>query len=61
MEYGESSFRRHMSKASAAGFRAEVLNVPGIAFDVDTPEDLQAFMNDPRKDGQTWRYLMSRK
>jgi 2-phospho-L-lactate guanylyltransferase len=61
MEYGESSFRRHMSKASAAGSRAEVLNVPGIAFDVDTPEDLQAFMSDPRKDGQTWRYLMSRK
>jgi 2-phospho-L-lactate guanylyltransferase len=61
MEYGESSFRRHISKATAAGYRAEVLNVPGIAFDVDTPEDLQAFLDDPRKDGQTWRYLMSRK
>ena len=61
MEYGENSFRRHMSKASTAGHRAEVMKVPGIAFDIDTPEDLQAFLDDPRKDGQTWRYLMSRR
>jgi 2-phospho-L-lactate guanylyltransferase len=59
MEYGEGSFSRHMSKASAAGHRIEVLNIPGIAFDVDTPEDLQAFVDNPSKDGQTWRYLMS--
>ena len=61
MEYGENSFSRHMSKASAAGHRAEVMKVPGIAFDIDTPEDLQAFLDNPRKDGQTWRYLMSRR
>jgi 2-phospho-L-lactate guanylyltransferase len=61
MEYGEGSFRRHMSKAAAAGHTADVLNVPGIAFDIDTPEDLQAFLNDPRRDSATWRYLMSRR
>lgn len=61
MEYGEGSFRRHLSKAAAAGHRAEVMNVPGIAFDIDTPEDLQAFLDDPRKDSETWRYLMSRR
>jgi 2-phospho-L-lactate guanylyltransferase len=60
MEYGESSFSRHMSKAAAAGHRAQVLNIPGIAFDIDTPEDLQAFLDNPQRDGQTWRYLMSR-
>ena len=59
MEYGEGSFSRHMSKASAAGHRIDVLNIPGIAFDIDTPEDLQAFVDNPIKDGQTWRYLMS--
>lgn len=59
MEYGEGSFRRHLSKAAAAGLRAEVLHVPGIAFDIDTPEDLQAFIDDPRKDGHTWRYLIT--
>jgi 2-phospho-L-lactate guanylyltransferase len=58
MEYGEGSFSRHMSKAAAAGHHAGVLNVPGIAFDIDTPEDLRAFRDDPRKDSETWRYLI---
>jgi 2-phospho-L-lactate guanylyltransferase len=57
MEYGEGSFRRHLSKAAAAGFRSDVMSLPGIAFDIDTPEDLQSFMDDPRKDSETWRYL----
>jgi 2-phospho-L-lactate guanylyltransferase len=60
MEYGEGSFRRHLSKASAAGLRSDVMNLPGIAFDVDTPEDVQAFLDDPRKDSETWRYLQQR-
>src|ERR1041385_1486204 len=59
MEYGEGSFRRHLSKAAAAGHRADVMNLPGIAFDIDTPEDLDLFMNDPRKDSETWRYLIN--
>jgi 2-phospho-L-lactate/phosphoenolpyruvate guanylyltransferase len=59
MEYGEGSFSRHMSKAAAAGHRAQVLNIPGFAFDIDMPEDLQAFLNNPRQDSQTWQYLMS--
>ncbi len=58
MEYGEGSFRRHLSKAAAAGHRADVMSLPGIAFDIDTPEDLDLFMEDPRKDSETWRYLM---
>lgn len=59
MEYGEGSFRRHLSKAAAAGHPADVMNLPGIAFDIDTPEDLNIFMDDPRKDSETWRYLMN--
>jgi 2-phospho-L-lactate/phosphoenolpyruvate guanylyltransferase len=61
MEYGEGSFSRHMSRARKAGLPADVLNIPGIAFDIDTPEDLQAFLCDPRKDGETWRFLASRR
>jgi 2-phospho-L-lactate guanylyltransferase len=57
MEYGEGSFRRHLSKATAAGLRSDVMNLPGMAFDIDTPEDLQAFLDDPRTDSETWRYL----
>jgi len=60
MEYGEGSFRRHLSKAAATGLRSDVMNLPGIAFDIDTPEDLQAFLEDPRKDSETWRYLQQR-
>jgi 2-phospho-L-lactate guanylyltransferase len=61
MEYGEGSFRRHLSKAAAAGHRADVMSLPGFAFDIDTPEDLNLFMDDPRKDSETWRYLMNRR
>src|SRR5215467_501023 len=61
MEYGEGSFRRHLSKAAAAGHACDVMDLPGIAFDIDTPLDLQSFMDDPRKDSETWRYLNSRR
>jgi 2-phospho-L-lactate guanylyltransferase len=57
MEYGQGSFRRHLSKVSAAGLRSDVIDLPGIAFDIDTPEDLHVFMEDPRKDSETWRYM----
>jgi 2-phospho-L-lactate guanylyltransferase len=60
MEYGEGSFRRHLSKAAAAGLRSDVMDLPGIAFDIDTPEDLRAFLDNPRTDSQTWRYLQDR-
>jgi 2-phospho-L-lactate guanylyltransferase len=61
MEYGDGSFRRHLSKAAAAGIRSDVMDLPGIAFDIDTPEDLQAFLDDPCKDSETWRYLQQRR
>jgi 2-phospho-L-lactate guanylyltransferase len=60
MEYGQGSFRRHLSKVSAARLRSDVMSLPGIAFDIDTQDDLQAFLDDPRKDSQTWRYLSRR-
>jgi len=61
MEYGEGSFRRHLSKVSAAGLRSDVMSLPGIAFDIDTAEDLQAFVEDPLTDSATWRYLQQRR
>ena len=36
------------------------MNIPGIAFDIDTPEDLQAFLDQPRKDCRTWECLISK-
>jgi 2-phospho-L-lactate guanylyltransferase len=61
MEYGDGSFRRHLSKASAAGLRSDVMSLPSIAFDIDTPDDLQSFLEDPLKDSETWRYLQRRR
>jgi 2-phospho-L-lactate/phosphoenolpyruvate guanylyltransferase len=60
MEYGAGSFRRHLSKAAAAGISSDVMDLPGFAFDIDTPADLQAFLDDPRKDSETWKYLRQR-
>lgn len=57
MEYGEGSFRRHLSRIAASGLDSDVLDLPGVAFDIDTPEDLQAFLENPRQDSETWTYL----
>jgi 2-phospho-L-lactate guanylyltransferase len=40
--FGPGSCERHMANAHAAGIAAEVLAVPTLALDVDTPEDLEA-------------------
>src|SRR5450755_4476403 len=38
--FGPGSCQRHVSDADAAGIVNEVVTVPGLALDVDTPEDL---------------------
>lgn len=43
LRFGEDSFFPHLRAAEALGIRATVLHLPGIALDVDTPEDLAAF------------------
>lgn len=43
LRFGENSFFPHLRAAEACGIRPTVLRLPGIAFDVDTPEDLAAF------------------
>lgn len=40
--FGPDSRRRHLTDARAAGIRAEVVEVPSLALDVDTPDDLAA-------------------
>jgi 2-phospho-L-lactate guanylyltransferase len=42
--FGPDSCRRHMADAGVAGVPAEVVEVPGLAFDVDTPDDLDALV-----------------
>ena len=42
LRFGEDSFFPHLRAAEACGIRPTVLRPPGIALDVDTPEDLAA-------------------
>lgn len=47
LRFGENSFFPHLAAAKACGIRPTVLRLPGIALDVDTPEDLAAFARLP--------------
>src|SRR5947209_2859126 len=40
--FGPDSCRRHLENALAAGRAAEVVEVPSLALDIDTPDDLGA-------------------
>jgi 2-phospho-L-lactate/phosphoenolpyruvate guanylyltransferase len=43
LRFGEDSFFPHLRAAEALGIPPTVLHLPGIALDIDTPEDLAAF------------------
>ena len=43
LRFGADSFFPHLRAAEECGIRPTVLRLPGIALDVDTPEDLAAF------------------
>ena len=38
---GPDSFRRHMDSAQSLGLSAAIYNSPGLAFDLDTPADIE--------------------
>jgi 2-phospho-L-lactate guanylyltransferase len=38
--FGNGSFRAHLEQARARGVAAKVLCLPGLMFDIDTPEDV---------------------
>jgi len=40
LRFGNDSFRPHLAAAKATGLPCVVLELPGIAMDVDRPEDL---------------------
>jgi 2-phospho-L-lactate/phosphoenolpyruvate guanylyltransferase len=47
LRFGVDSFFPHLRAAQARGIRPTVLRLPGIALDIDNPEDLAAFMRQP--------------
>jgi 2-phospho-L-lactate/phosphoenolpyruvate guanylyltransferase len=42
--FGGNSFYPHLQAAAARGIRPNVLHLPGIALDIDNPEDVVSFM-----------------
>jgi 2-phospho-L-lactate guanylyltransferase len=47
--FGPGSFRAHLGQASAKGLAASVLRLPGLMFDIDTPEDVAELLAMPRE------------
>ncbi|PWH14202.1 MAG: 2-phospho-L-lactate guanylyltransferase [Ardenticatenia bacterium] len=42
-QFGAASFARHVASAQAMGIQPVIVHTPGLAFDLDTPEDWDAF------------------
>lgn len=55
--FGPGSRERHVRLAAQAGLVHEVVHVPSLALDVDTPEDLAALANLPERHLQTFDLL----
>jgi 2-phospho-L-lactate/phosphoenolpyruvate guanylyltransferase len=47
LRFGEDSFDPHLRAAEAYGIRPNVVHLPGIALDIDNPEDVVSFMRTP--------------
>jgi 2-phospho-L-lactate/phosphoenolpyruvate guanylyltransferase len=45
-QYGDDSFSRHRTEAEGLGLKTEILRDPSLGFDVDTPADYAAWMDD---------------
>ncbi|WP_197019238.1 2-phospho-L-lactate guanylyltransferase [Thioalkalivibrio sp. HK1] len=65
LRFGDDSFRAHLAKARALGIEPMVVESPGIARDIDTLDDILAFLSTPAFlsnpcDTRTRRFLVER-
>jgi len=49
LRFGEDSFFPHLAVAKARGIEPEVVHLPRIALDIDTPQDLALFLGTPAR------------
>jgi 2-phospho-L-lactate/phosphoenolpyruvate guanylyltransferase len=42
--FGPGSFRAHLDQAASRGISTSVLRIPGLMFDIDTPEDIDKLL-----------------
>ena len=54
--FGHDSFGPHCEAARARGIAPRILPLPGLGLDIDTPDDLRAFIARPTA-GRTLDYL----
>ena len=54
--FGDDSFHPHLAAARAIGIEPTVVERAGIGLDIDTPDDLEAFLASP-SDTRAWRLL----
>jgi 2-phospho-L-lactate/phosphoenolpyruvate guanylyltransferase len=47
--FGPGSFRAHLDQARSKGLPADVLRLPGLMFDIDTPEDVAELLARPHE------------
>jgi 2-phospho-L-lactate guanylyltransferase len=45
--FGPGSFRAHLEAAASRGISTSVLRIPGLMFDIDTPEDIDKLLKGP--------------
>ena len=57
--FGEDSFHPHLAAARAIGIEPAVVERPGLGLDLDTPDDLEAFLASP-SDTRAYRFLAGR-
>ena len=56
LRFGENSFYPHLQTAEVCGIRPNLLRLPGIALDIDNPEDVVSFMR-TRSPTRAWTIL----
>ena len=47
LRFGEPSFAGHVERAGEAGLAVEVMRLHGLGLDLDSPDDLDAFLREP--------------
>jgi len=45
--FGPGSFKAHLDQAALKGVSAQVMRIPGLMFDIDTPEDIDKLLKGP--------------
>jgi 2-phospho-L-lactate/phosphoenolpyruvate guanylyltransferase len=56
LRFGDDSFWPHVQRARSLGIEPQIVRRPGLALDLDTPDDLAAFLAAP-SETRAWAYL----